>query len=127
VAKIMSKLCIFEKSKACDNCGECNICDLNPKKVCNSCGKCLELEGYDMKAIQIDAVLENEEDEAEFEELDKIHTNSNEVLNEDNVLWDLIDDIKDLKELLGGEGISDSELVEEFPGLITYKNTKEEK
>ena len=57
----MSKNCIFNIKKICDNCGECDICELNRSKKCDNCGKCLELEGYDVKAIKIDEVFEHEE------------------------------------------------------------------
>ncbi|MEK6266134.1 MAG: hypothetical protein N2B06_15385 [Clostridium sp.] len=64
----MSKNCIFNISKICDNCGECEICELNRSKKCDNCGKCLELEGYDVKAIKIDEVFEHEEIEEILEE-----------------------------------------------------------
>lgn len=57
----MSKNCIFNINKICDNCGECEICEINRNKKCDNCGKCLELEGYDVKAIKIDEVFEHEE------------------------------------------------------------------
>lgn len=56
----MSKNCIFNIKKICSNCGECEFCELNSNKKCNNCGKCLELEGYDVKAIKIDEVFEDE-------------------------------------------------------------------
>jgi hypothetical protein len=56
----MSKNCIFNDRKICSNCGECDVCELNSNKKCNNCGKCLELEGYDVKAIKIDEVFEDE-------------------------------------------------------------------
>ena len=64
----MSKECIFNARKICDNCGECEVCELNSNKKCNNCGKCLELEGYDVKAIKIDEVFEAEELEDELED-----------------------------------------------------------
>ena len=27
--------------RLCTNCGECDMCDLNPKKTCDNCGKCI--------------------------------------------------------------------------------------
>jgi len=56
----MSKDCIFNNKKICNDCGECDVCELNSNKKCNNCGKCLELEGYDVKAIKIDEVFEDE-------------------------------------------------------------------
>lgn len=55
----MSKLCIFNKTKSCSNCGDCNNCDITPGKMCNNCGKCLELQGYDIKAIKIDEIQDS--------------------------------------------------------------------
>lgn len=52
-----NKYCIFNYNKLCNNCGECDRCDIDPNKKCNNCGKCLEDEGYDMKAIEIDKVV----------------------------------------------------------------------
>ena len=37
------KKCILYDNRMCDNCGECNMCDLDPKKVCIACGKCSEI------------------------------------------------------------------------------------
>ncbi|MGH4119563.1 hypothetical protein [Clostridium sp.] len=67
----MSKNCIFNINKICDNCGECEICEINRNKKCDNCGKCLELEGYDVKAIKIDEVFEHEEIE-EIVEVEKV-------------------------------------------------------
>lgn len=58
----MSKKCVFNQNKICDNCGECNVCEFDAKKICDNCGKCLEIEGYDLRAIKIDEVFENKED-----------------------------------------------------------------
>lgn len=40
----------------CIDCGECDICDLDPKKKCDSCGKCLETDN-DYKAIKITKII----------------------------------------------------------------------
>ncbi|MBU3160632.1 hypothetical protein KPL37_12835 [Clostridium frigoris] len=55
----MSKNCIFNNKKICNDCGDCEVCELNSNKKCDNCGKCLELEGFDVKAIKIDEVFEN--------------------------------------------------------------------
>lgn len=54
--------CIFEEAKKCNDCGQCDICDLNSSKKCNNCGKCLEMEGIDTKAVKIASVIEDEKD-----------------------------------------------------------------
>jgi len=118
----MNKLCVFDKAKICDDCGECDICDLNPKKKCDNCGKCLELEGYDMKAINIDEIFEENKELSEYEENDNLHKDGNNI-SEDEVEWDYIDDIREIKDLIDEE--ENLESYEEFPGLINlskYKN-----
>ena len=80
----MSKNCIFNNNRICNSCGECEICELNSNKKCNNCGKCLELEGYDVKAIKIDEVFEDEM----LEELEDNFYDKNEIdlsEEEDNI------------------------------------------
>ncbi|MBR5155809.1 MAG: hypothetical protein IKW62_04965 [Clostridia bacterium] len=52
----MKKECVLY-DRECMNCGECNICDLDPKKVCDNCGICLEMDD-DYKIIDVDLTLE---------------------------------------------------------------------
>jgi hypothetical protein len=35
---------MLEENKVCDNCLECNQCDLNPGKICDNCAKCIDNE-----------------------------------------------------------------------------------
>lgn len=91
--------CIFNSKKQCSNCGECERCDLNSNKTCNNCGKCLELEGYDMKAIKIDEIIDDAKYSKEFEqELEKgkkdltSHENHYQ-LQKDDLEDDLEDDL----------------------------------
>ena len=47
--------------KVCDECGECNRCDLDPNKICDNCMKCVNT-GADYAEIKIDRViLKNDE------------------------------------------------------------------
>lgn len=158
----MTKNCIFNDRKICDNCGECEVCELNAKKKCNNCGKCLELEGYDVKAIKIDEVFEAEELEEELEDdfydkngidLSQAENRNNEndepvnseelikfeeydsllaakdqsnldkdyFIPENNDVWEYIDDIQGVKDLLENEEDNSELLHEEFPGLIRLK------
>lgn len=45
--------------RECVECGECNICDLDPSKICDNCKKCIGL-GDDMqyRAIKIDGIID---------------------------------------------------------------------
>lgn len=52
------KKCILDERKICDECGECDFCDLNPFKRCDNCGKCLELDA-EYRELKIDDVIIN--------------------------------------------------------------------
>lgn len=54
--KTVIKFCMLEDQKVCDNCLECNVCDINPKKICDNCAKCIDSE-VDYKIIEIDEIL----------------------------------------------------------------------
>lgn len=55
----MSKKCILNYAKLCDECGKCeNLCILDPGKVCDNCFKCLGLDNMeDYATIQITDVI----------------------------------------------------------------------
>lgn len=44
--------------RECINCGECDICDLDPLKICDNCGKCLNIK--DDAVIKIDKIITEE-------------------------------------------------------------------
>ncbi|MBQ8425651.1 MAG: hypothetical protein IJX17_06480 [Clostridia bacterium] len=35
-------MCVLEDDKFCNDCGECDRCDIDPTKICDNCGKCLD-------------------------------------------------------------------------------------
>ncbi|MCB2292133.1 hypothetical protein LGK95_01085 [Clostridium algoriphilum] len=83
----MSKNCIFNNKKICNDCGECEVCELNSNKKCDNCGKCLELEGFDVKAIKIDEVFEDagtEKLQDDIYKTDEIDENDAEEDNTEN-------------------------------------------
>ena len=47
-------MCVLDETLKCDDCGECDICDLNPLKICDNCGKCINFE--DVASIKIDSI-----------------------------------------------------------------------
>lgn len=128
----MEKICIFYAKKLCDNCNECNICDLDKNKICDNCGVCILEEGIDIKAIKIDEI--NEEDSIEIEDVAELEDEkmqyeaiqeefdlnqlSLENLSENNDDWKLIGDIDGLGEILSDVNKSNKITKEVFPGLI---------
>ncbi len=72
----MDKECVLYDRK-CIDCGECNMCDLNPKKICDNCGICID-SGNDYNIMDVDLTVEEsgmplnyhpeEDDEKEDEE-----------------------------------------------------------
>ncbi len=44
--KGISKKCILDEDRVCDNCCECFVCDIDPGKACDNCAKCLELADF---------------------------------------------------------------------------------
>ena len=49
-----------------------DYCDLTPNKICDNCGRCLEEEGIDTRAIRIEDIAKDvEENEFLEEELKK--------------------------------------------------------
>ncbi len=52
----MNKMCVLDIEKLCNDCGECNRCDVDKDKICDNCGKCIGLNA-DSRAIQIDDII----------------------------------------------------------------------
>ncbi|GFZ29600.1 hypothetical protein CSC2_01260 [Clostridium zeae] len=114
------------------------LCDIFPNKACDNCGKCLENEGVDLKAIKIEDIARNvdendfvEEELIELDEnnyddldLDSVDDENDEVIYEDEEYedaWDHIEYIDDLQDILDDD-ISIQKLTEEvYPGLIKIK------
>ncbi|MCD3244609.1 hypothetical protein G8S21_01440 [Clostridium botulinum C] len=130
----MAKLCILEVNKECNDCGECNKCDLNPNKKCNNCGKCLEKEGYDTKAINIEQIFEEDDDDFIEEEFNEVGEPDNTVdidtlaevnknLKDSDVKIEYIDDIDGLKELIDDDTNTNSLINEIFPGFIVLNKS----
>lgn len=134
----MSKKCIFDKNKICNDCGECYKCELNSNKICNNCGKCMEKEGFDLKEIKIDEVLDMPEYEDEYEDLeenlfkDERYIDLTQLTEEfkDNekgsepIEWEYIEEHEDIKEILNDENKFNKMANEIFPGLIKISRKK---
>lgn len=53
-----AKKCVLDENKLCDDCGECNYCDLNPFKICDNCGKCIDCD-EEYRELKIDEIVLN--------------------------------------------------------------------
>ncbi|MCX7749710.1 MAG: DUF1289 domain-containing protein [Clostridia bacterium] len=45
--------------RACVDCGECDVCDLDENKVCDSCGRCID-EQSEYKVVKIKDLMKDE-------------------------------------------------------------------
>jgi len=53
--------------RECIECGECNICDLDPTKICDNCKKCIGLDGeLEYRAIKVDGIIGENLDPSEY-------------------------------------------------------------
>jgi len=110
---------MFDDKKNCDYCGECDVCDLDKNKVCDNCGKCLGENIYETKAVKVDEIIEEDDDEIENDSVITESISSKEEKDTDSI--ELIDDIEGLRELLESKMNAEKYTVEEFPGLIRLK------
>ena len=65
---MMERRCVLY-DRNCIECGECNLCDLDPSKVCDNCKKCIGLDNNkdtQYRAIKIDGILDENMDPAEY-------------------------------------------------------------
>ncbi|NFM79958.1 hypothetical protein FDC04_14285 [Clostridium botulinum] len=124
--------CIFNYTKKCTDCGECEICDLDQNKKCDNCGECLEKEGIDTQAIKIDEIKEDKnfvdkeelkkvlkEDEKELESLKEFEEDlENEILQETELIKDYDENFKEqgLYAIENVEGVQ-IEYIEDIDGL----------
>ena len=61
------KYCILYDGKICNDCGECNRCDLDPNKICDNCGKCIQEPDPNSEFRSIRLVASDDEDGASEE------------------------------------------------------------
>ncbi len=54
---MQNKNCVLY-DRECVNCGECEVCDLDPNKKCDNCGKCIEPD-KNYKIIKISKIISN--------------------------------------------------------------------
>ena len=99
---------------------EDDYCDLFSKNICDNCGKCLEEDGIDIRAINIDDIAKNVEENAFIEEELK---NALEALKEEES--DLKEDLSEELTLDNYNDIldkldSDEEYVDAFDNIVYF-------
>lgn len=75
-----------------------DYCDIYEKKICDNCGKCLELDGVDIKAINIEDIAKTVEENKVLEEEYKIEIESQTDITEEDEELELINAYKSLNE-----------------------------
>jgi len=50
----MDKCILYERE--CIDCGECDMCELDPKKRCDNCMKCVN-DGAEYRAVIVDEII----------------------------------------------------------------------
>ncbi|PJI10152.1 MULTISPECIES: hypothetical protein [Clostridium] len=129
----MKKMCVLDENKVCDNCGECDRCDLNPEKICDNCGKCLNPNNANTRSILVDNVIPDDDNINEAKDSD----DSNEILHDydddyvkdenddyDEPEIDFINDVDGLNEILNDEEKRKKFINEAFPGFLTLRKDK---
>jgi hypothetical protein len=123
--------CIFDLNKTCDDCGECDRCDLDKNKTCDNCGKCLDMDKSDMRAVRVDEVVDDLDEVQEYEDVDEIEDlnqgseeGDSDIEEADNEVWEYIDDIDGLSDILNDKENFEKYAEEEYPGLIKLKKIK---
>lgn len=117
--------CILYVNKPCTDCGECDKCDLDANKICDNCGECLKEDKYDVKSVEVDEIVDEEDDieSLEFEPENQGNPQEDDDL-EGDIPMEFIDDIDGLRDILEDENKSKQYTYEEFPGLIRIKKQK---
>lgn len=110
-----------------------DLCDIYENKICDNCGKCLEIDGIDIKAINIEDIAKDIEENKYLEEelklaLESLNQESklDEVKTleylEDEEYVDAFDNITYLDEIGLNDTISLDDLTEEiYPGVLKFK------
>nr|WP_172596781.1 hypothetical protein [Clostridium butyricum] len=82
-----------------------DYCDIYENKICDNCGKCLEMEGIDTKAIKIEDISKNLEENSVLEEefINDLKSNLT-----DDELHEINEENLDLKDIYNRFGFNNS-------------------
>lgn len=77
----MSEKCeLYDRE--CINCGECDVCDLDPAKRCDDCGRCIE-EVDDYRSITINDFMQQNITKEQIDKISK-KLQKKEIKNSEN-------------------------------------------
>ena len=97
-----------------------DYCDIYENKICDNCGKCLEMEGIDTKAIKIEDIAKNLEENSVLEEEFANDLKAN--LNEEE-LEEVQEENLELKDIYSRFGLSnefDDDIEEEYEDAFEH-------
>lgn len=97
-----------------------DYCDIYENKICDNCGKCLEMEGIDTKAIKIEDIAKNLEENSVLEEEFANDLKAN--LNEEE-LEEIQEENLELKDIYSRFGLSnelDDDIEEEYEDAFEH-------
>lgn len=97
-----------------------DYCDIYENKICDNCGKCLEMEGIDTKAIKIEDIAKNLEENSVLEEEFANDLKAN--LNEEE-LEEIEEENLELKDIYSRFGLSnefDDDIEEEYEDAFDH-------
>lgn len=69
----MADKCVLY-DRDCINCGECDVCDLDPNKHCDNCGRCID-DSEEFRSINIEDFMKSN---ITKEQIDKLKEKLNE-------------------------------------------------
>lgn len=110
-----------------------DLCDIFENKICDNCGKCLEIDGIDIRAINIEDIAKDVEENKYLEEELKLAL---EALKEEETIEvqdtlnylgdeeyvDAFDNITYLDEIGLDDDLSLDDVTEEvYPGVLKFK------
>lgn len=68
----MLRKCILNSDKFCNDCGECEICDIDREKLCDNCCRCLGDADY--KGVEITEIILPKEIKMKYKRANKKET-----------------------------------------------------
>lgn len=111
-----------------------DLCDIFENKICDNCGKCLENDGIDIRAINIEDIAKDVEENKYLEEELKLalealkeeekveELDASKYLDDEEYI-DAFDNIAYLDELGLSDDLSLEDLTEEiYPGVLKFKS-----